>query len=377
VGTGRLGAVHFFSARVGVGVTTPFTGRCSGAPIQLPLTRDGGQDWTAVGRPLPVRAGNGLDTVALVASSASRVWILTGRGQVLSTADEGRGWRIEPLPTPVVQLALTNGSMWALSCVARGRRCQTVLEHAQSASGGWDRVALPRLPAGAFGDLAVPSTRVVAVNVPEGQDGLRRELLISTDGGRHWTSRRDPRTPGREPMQSCDGPITSTARDWWLLCATGAGMNHSAVALEHTTDGGHRWSTVSSVTDLSAPIPRGVITPLSIEALAAGSPTRLWLATTVAPVFESADAGARWRQAQGVNDGGAIGVSFDVLSATTAWLVAPGTGLWRTTDGRHWQSLNARPLHASEAQTRDTARTAPCAPQPTAQSSDTSGKKLP
>jgi hypothetical protein len=30
---------------------------------------------------------------------------------------------------------------------------------------------------------------------------------------------------------------------------------------------------------------------------------------------------------------------FDVLSPTHAWLLAAGQGLWRTTDGRHWQEL--------------------------------------
>jgi hypothetical protein len=39
---------------------------------------------------------------------------------------------------------------------------------------------------------------------------------------------------------------------------------------------------------------------------------------------------------------GALG-QFDVLSGTDAWLLAPGAGLWQTTDGITWRSIGGTP----------------------------------
>jgi hypothetical protein len=38
------------------------------------------------------------------------------------------------------------------------------------------------------------------------------------------------------------------------------------------------------------------------------------------------------------NSGGYFG-QFDVLAGIVAWLLAPGAGLWRITDGTSWQAV--------------------------------------
>jgi hypothetical protein len=119
-------------------------------------------------------------------------------------------------------------------------------------------------------------------------------------------------------------------------------MNHSANALERTTDGGQRWRTVSAVTNPWSPaVTPDAIPGIDIVSFGVASSRRLWLGTSLGEVFASNDGGVHWRPVPGLNTEGAYPEYFDVLSASRAWLIAPGTGVWRTTDGVHWRKLNA------------------------------------
>jgi photosystem II stability/assembly factor-like uncharacterized protein len=188
--------------------------------------------------------------------------------------------------------------------------------------------------------LAVPPGQVIVIQTGS-STGPRGELLISTDAGRRWTRRADPIWADGP----CDGSsllATAGPSDWWLLCTANGAAGSSTKALLHTTDGGQRWTTISAVTSLSIPPSTGSLSYGEAAALTAGSPTRLWLAGYNG-LTESADGGATWMGVTGINQQGSPS-SFDVLSATRAWLLASGQGLWRTTDGDHWQQLG--PLHS-------------------------------
>ncbi len=155
-----------------------------------------------------------------------------------------------------------------------------------------------------------------------------------SDGGRRFAERPHPTWLGR-PCQTAG--LAAAGRSWWLLCLGGAGAGSSEKALLRTTDGGSSWHVVSQVTSLLA-APRAGAMPLQEpDAIAAGSPERLWLATQN-DLYESGDGGARWTWVRGPDPRGTP-ATFDVLSATEAWLLAPGQGLWRTADGRHWHAL--------------------------------------
>lgn len=73
--------------------------------------------------------------------------------------------------------------------------------------------------------------------------------------------------------------------------------------------------------------------------MAAGSARQLWLAS-VNSFAQSTDGGVTWTQVAGVSPQGAIG-SLDVHSASQAWLLAPGAGLWHTAGGGSWSLLGA------------------------------------
>jgi hypothetical protein len=54
----------------------------------------------------------------------------------------------------------------------------------------------------------------------------------------------------------------------------------------------------------------------------------------------STDGGRYWSETGQVNPNGAMS-QFDVLSATECWVLAPGSGLWRTANGITWHQLGS------------------------------------
>jgi len=116
----------------------------------------------------------------------------------------------------------------------------------------------------------------------------RPEQLAAASTRRAWAvvgdGRSDPSWMGR-PCRAA--AFAAAGRSWWLLCLGSAAAGSSEKALLDTTDGGRIWTTASQVMSLTAPPRPGAIP----------------------------------------------------LQEPHAWLLAPGQGLWRTTDGRHWRAL--------------------------------------
>ena len=143
-------------------------------------------------------------------------------------------------------------------------------------------------------------------------------VAAASAGGWLWALSCPPVSPARcrpvvERMRLPDGtwvrtPLVAaaTAQDPWLAVLSGdaavIGIATPHPALASTTDGGALWS----------------VRP----------PNTLSL---------SIDGGTRWTRA-GSNPGGYFG-QFDVLSGTAAWMLAPGAGLWQTTDGITWHAI--------------------------------------
>lgn len=337
----RLGAVYFLSPQEGVALTAssipcdvPETGghevEFQRQPVRLALTEDGGRDWLTEGSPLsvaPVSWGE-----QLVASSTQDVWAIAGHGQLLATTTAGGSWTSQPVPRPAVQLALSHQTLWALACPFVQTRCRPALERLTLPRGGWTRLAMPRPLISPNPELAAPSDRIVAIEVAP-IDRWAGELLTSSDGGRHWEERADPKWD----RQACGpgGLTIASNSDWWLLCIGNGAAGSSTKAVVRTTDGGQSWHTMSAVTTLAGRQRAGSLPASEAGPLTAGSPTRLWLALTNG-LAESSDAGKTWSIVPNVNLGGATADSFDVLSTTEAWLLAPGVGLWQTTNGRTW-----------------------------------------
>jgi photosystem II stability/assembly factor-like uncharacterized protein len=349
-GPWRMGAVHFLSPSIGVGLTAAVfpcykpvgprgvegvEGVEQSAPARLALSRDGGRDWYLAGTALPVAAARSEGSLEqVVATSVRDVWALSGGGQLVATTDGGVTWTAPALPRPVVQLAISGGWVWALACPATGRNlCRPELGRARASGGRWTRLAMPRTASAPDAQLAIAPGAVVVSQVGLFFDAGSGRLIASVDDGGRWTVRLNPAWRG----YPCTGvsDLAAARHAWWLLCLGGAAAGSSTKGLLRTRDGGRTWTTVSEVTSLAHPSSRGSISAEEPGPLVAASPTRLWLALTNG-LSESADGGSRWTYVTHVDPEGAP-TTFDVLTPTVAWLLAPGTGLWRTTDGSAWR----------------------------------------
>lgn len=319
VAPSRLGAIHFLGPELGLALTAP-TPRCGGT---LAVSRDGGRNWLTEGRPFSDTRG----IEQLVATSTHRAWAVVGAGRLMSTTDGGTTWTTETPRGSVMALTRSGRTLWMLGCLAGAPyTCISVLLRKVLPNGAWT-ISSPKLLPNPPPELALAGGRTVVIS----GGGI---VVAVRNGGRRLAERPDPPWMGR-PCQTAG--LAAAGGSWWLLCLGGAAAGSSEKALIETTDRGAHWTIVSQVTSLTAPPRPGAIPLQEPDAIAAGSPARLWLATQNG-LYESRDGGARWTWVRGPDPQGTP-ASFDVLSPTHAWLLAPGRGLWHTTDGGHWRAL--------------------------------------
>jgi photosystem II stability/assembly factor-like uncharacterized protein len=348
----RLGAIDFLSPRLGVALTAAQVPCSSGAgqgigfpsqQVRLAVSSDGGREWITRGQ---VLAGGGPDPgfEQVAAASARQVWALTDNGRLLETRNGGRSWTPQPLPAPVVDIAQAGGTLWALACPRRTSSwCRPVLERLASPQAGWQRLPVPRLRSGFYKLLDAVSARA-AVFLISHNGSARAELASTSDAGQQWAVRPAPRGPRVTHRRGhvCDiyAGITHAGPDrWWLMCNGSGAMGHSPEALMATTDAGRSWRTIAVVPSICTIPKPGSLPGTEVLTIVAGSASRLWLATANG-MMQSTDGGARWAPIRAGNALG-TGSSFDVLSPRRAWMLAPGAGLWGTSNGTTWHRIGA------------------------------------
>jgi photosystem II stability/assembly factor-like uncharacterized protein len=330
----HLGAVEFLTPRRGVGVSNP-SPRCATQPTWMAVSTDGGAQWRAAGARVPVRSRFG-DTPGVAFVSPMRSWIATG-GKVFGTADGGARWSYEPLGGRVADLRVAGASVTALAVDCAGQDVVSCPVHAWShAAEGWiDDGRLPVAAGGANPVLASdPGGRQMVAAMPT--DGETRPLLLSDDRGRQWRRIADP--CGRRWWFPGTVSVPSYGH-LWLLCQGGGGMGSSTSALYASRDSGRHWLRVVAVANLAAIPPHGLPAGDPGELAVVGHGTRQWL-LTVNGLAASTTSGRTWREIGRVRLAGAGGfATISFLNPTHGWLLAPGAGLWRTRDGRHWSRL--------------------------------------
>lgn len=360
VASWRLGAVHFVTPGTGVAVTAPQI-PCStpdgvlvtqAQPVMLAVSTDAGRRWVTAGSALPpggqatVTGVTGYALTGQVAALSTRnVWVLTSTGRLFATGNGGRTWTPQPLPGPVTALAQAGRELTALSCPPTGQgNCRPLLHRMRLPAGRWRAEPLPPLTATTPPQLSTASTRAAVLLVTPSLTGPA-ELVSTTDGGARWTTRPVPPGPPR-PADAVPGgrticaqpstPLlaTASARDWWLLCSAGIGMLKAYQVVLRTQDGGRTWQVIAQSLNLSEAAAPGALPIGSVLGFAAFSPSLLWITGNNYAAY-SPNAGRTWTSApDAVNPDSAPGL-FDILSPADAWLLAPGTGLWHTTDGIH------------------------------------------
>jgi hypothetical protein len=345
-----LGAVHFLTASVGVGLSSAFVW-CSvrrrsqivaenemAARVWLVVTHDAGRTWRTTGTaPSLGETARGPVAEQVAATSTRAVWVLGSRGRLVWTGDGGASWHSSARAGPEVALAQSAHRIWAAGCAEAVFSCRPTLSRLTLAHGSWQPVGLPRTAAAQGVQLLAPSDAVVVLNVVRyGASGS--DLLSTQDAGRHWSARADPR-PRWMPGIDCGNLAAAGPENWWLICTNPGGMNQGAQALEHTADAGRAWRAVATISERGPRRRLGAVPTSNPVGLGAGSTADLWWPASVGPLLESRDGGVTWGVAAGVDSGGYQFSSFDVLARDRAWFLTPTVGLWRTTDGAHWRRV--------------------------------------
>ena len=206
------------------------------------ITRDGGRTFQRLA------VGGRSDATATVLSNGLG-YAKARNGRLWRTVDGGRTWR----PTAVrnvFQITATSTSAWALR--ARGRRVWLV----RSEDGGRSWHTRPLRVGGFEG----PAVRVAFADAADGvMTGLRPSpsgidgkpfLLITRDGGRTWTERRDPCSPDAVGFKGPSDAQWLASGTLWLVCIGPGGAGAETLEVHTSVDAGRTFALRSR-----APLP--------------------------------------------------------------------------------------------------------------------------
>jgi hypothetical protein len=335
VSSAWLGAVDMISPEVGVAVASGTTAcpTClvppSGAPAALATTTDGGATWRMQGNRLPT----GLSEYGPVQLAFSSV--TTGdvriNGSVYVTTDGGERWAPLAVGSGVQSLTASGGIVWVLTYPATDCGSQCPPDELWTADLGSTTIRAHRpSPATDLMAQTGPDSGVLGI-LGTADSQTPTGLQTTSDQGRTWHVVATPCRGGATP-----GPLAAFGPShWWLVCQLGSGMNQGTIALYETTDGGGTWSLRASASpitqDASGGIGDGVI-----GALGASADGAVVWATTISGIEETSDGGRTWSDVGLEVDAKSLG-TFVTWGSHDAALLVPGHGLWRTTDGVHWQ----------------------------------------
>jgi photosystem II stability/assembly factor-like uncharacterized protein len=270
----------------------------------------------------------------MVFPTASLGWV-NGGGALLMTQDGGASWTPVRLGAPVDAISRSGSSLWAFvaPCNANPNTCSYRVEASSIKSTTFHVAGLLPASLGNYPPLVVTRLSPESALVAVGQMGASSPVL-TTDAGRQWTAVRACAQSGFVSVAFG----TTSPSDAWVLCFGGSSMMRSVKTIERSADGGRTWTIVAADRSLSGTPPSPVPSPDG-NVFAVPSVTTMWMAT-VNSLYGSRDGGKRWFWVHGHSfDGNGAFASFSFVSAKDGWLLTPGSGIWRTTDGRTWRAV--------------------------------------
>jgi photosystem II stability/assembly factor-like uncharacterized protein len=156
-------------------------------------------------------------------------------------------------------------------------------------------------------------------------------LWLTDDAGATW---RPLRNPCGQLLVS--DVLTTPANRWVLYCSLDGGMNQGTNELFSSSNDGRTWNLFAAANEGRNLHVGHFDDGMSAVLASSGDGADLWQESTVGGLSESDNGGVTWRNLSG---GPRAQAPIDNLGATAAWLVQPGTGIWRTRNGTTWSLL--------------------------------------
>jgi photosystem II stability/assembly factor-like uncharacterized protein len=266
-------------------------------------------------------------------------------------------------------------SAWAMANLGGRQAAPSVL---RTTKGGatWSDVTPPAIPSSEAALFALSASQAwLTVNLPRSALTQSARLLVTSDGGGHWT------TAGTLPVP-CQVEFVNRSDGWCPGIEPAAGSE--AVDLYRTTDAGHHWTLVTSsasATDL-APTSSGILPFACDKSFSFQTPTLGWVSLScgggAVAAYRSTDAGAEWSpvafspQPPASGEATTIGspdlvqhqgaLAADIAGATVFYRTANGGLSWQPVRpparARTWTPDVIDPLHWVLAGDRQIATTA-------------------
>lgn len=322
-----LSAMTFLTDLVGLGVLPAADSSCG---PRLVTTSDGGRTWRVAGARLPLAASD-LGYIptgpTMIFPTMDIGWVYAD-GALIETRDGGSNWSVTRFCAPVEGVGRLGPSLWAVVAPCRGALGRYDIESATTTS-RWQVVGF--LVAGSVTEHSVLVARLDTDDALVDLNFLSvGGLALTRDGARSWVS-VDP--CGSYWLIAFD---VESAQVIWLACEGPSITVAEHYSLLRSSDGGAHWYPVGMSVSLVRPFST-LLPGDSFVALAGVTSRELFLATP-SFVFESRDGGKRWN-AVSPKLRGAASAPFVFVDPSHGWLLAPGVGLWQTTNGRSWHLL--------------------------------------
>lgn len=195
------------------------------------------------------------------------------------------------------------------------------------------------------GSLSFPTAEDGFIAAGTGTLQAKGDLLVTTDGGRTWSSLPDPCGWPGGGVPALGAVSFVSADEGWLLCSGQPEAGNQGKALYHTVDGGHQWSQIASTgpnwTSGSLPI-GGYVSAINFT-----SPKVGYIGLNRLGILRTTDGGKTWSQAYRnvVPLGSDQDFSVGFLSNGFGWLLAgEGPPLSVTGDGgKTWHQFYPPP----------------------------------
>jgi len=342
-----------------------------GASTILARTDDAGRTWRVVDNAMPADLPAQLE---FANTSHGYLWGGTPSAQgtvpLYVTSDGGQSWVQAPVGPVVSDVSAIGSNVWAvvgtcpISSLSQAAACASTVDVSGNDGATWQSTTAappvseePQLSV-ADQDLELaritPSRAYVLSFAPARTAGANSlgQLGYTPDGGQSWVSRVDPcpRYFGFGQEIAASG-----TNDLWMVCASQPSTGSQAKALYRSSDGGQQWTLTAAANapvlsgnvvlpaDGGLPVD-GYVSPDSLghENLAVLTPDSAWLFPDRSGVFATTDGGHTWSAVSGLDRAGLVGGgsgNIVFVDADHGWVCEIGAGLWRTTDGVHWQHL--------------------------------------